>query len=195
MYMKIYIKNMVCIRCKMVVKSVLDQLGLIYLSINIGEVEIILEPTELQLQMLELELNKYGLELMDNKKQILIEKIIQIIVEMIHYEEEVPKTNFSDLLSSKLGYDYTYLANLFSEVTGNNIQHYIIDHKIEHVKELLVYGRLSLSEIAHKMHYSSVAHLSNQFKKVTGFTSNHYKHIRRIPMVQLPAVNLYPALV
>jgi AraC-like DNA-binding protein len=121
---------------------------------------------------------KSGLELMDDKKAVLIEKIKNVIIEMVHYEDELPKTNFSDYLSKKLNYDYTYLANLFSEVQGTTIEKFIISHKIERVKELIIYDELSLSEIAWKMHYSSIAHLSNQFKKITGLTPSHFKGLK-----------------
>lgn len=115
---------------------------------------------------------------MEDKKSIIIERIKNIVVEMVHYADELPKTNFSDFLSKKMDYDYTYLSNLFSEVTGTTIEHYIITHKIERVKELLVYNELTLSEIAWKLHYSSVAHLSNQFKKITGLTPSFFKKIK-----------------
>jgi AraC-like DNA-binding protein len=117
------------------------------------------------------------LKLLDDKKSILIEKIKNVIIEMVHYADELPKQNFSDYISEKLGYDYTYLANTFSEVKGITIQHYIINHKIEKAKELLLYDELNLTEIAYKLNYSSVAHLSNQFKKVTGLSPSFYKQL------------------
>jgi len=126
--------------------------------------------------------------LLDNKKSILIEKIINVIVEMIHYSEEVPKVNYSDFISEKLGYDYTYLSNIFSEVKGITIQQFIIIHKIERVKELLLYDELNLSEISYKLNYSSVAHLSNQFKKVTGLTPSYYKKLKKKRMANLENV-------
>ena len=119
-----------------------------------------------------------GLELIEDKKAVIIEKIKNVIIEMIHYEDEIPKVNFSDYLSSKLNYNYTYLANLFSETEAITIEHYIIMHKIERVKELIVYDDLNLSEIAWKLHYSSVAHLSHQFKKVTGLTPSFFKSLK-----------------
>jgi AraC-like DNA-binding protein len=169
---------MVSIRCKMVVKSELDKLGLKYGMIDLGQVDIKDALTTEQHKLLKQELLKSGLELMDDKKAILIEKIKNIIVEMIHYSEERPKTNFSDYLSNKLNHDYTYLSNLFSEVTGITIEKYIIAHKIERVKELLLYDELSLTEISYILNYSSVAHLSNQFKKVTGLTPTFYKKLK-----------------
>jgi AraC-like DNA-binding protein len=116
--------------------------------------------------------------LMDDKKAVLIEKIKNVITEMIHHSEELPKVNYSAYISEKLDYDYTYLSNLFSEVKGITIQQFIIIHKIEKVKELLFYDELNLTEISYKLHYSSVAHLSNQFKKVTGLTPSDYKHLK-----------------
>ena len=169
---------MVCIRCKMAVKSELDRLGLNYTSLELGEVELNGEfSPELRTQ-LDAGLKKSGLELMDSRKSILIEKIKIIIIELIHYSDYPLKINLSDFLTSKLHYDYTYLANLFSEVQGTTIEHFFIYHKIERVKELLVYDELNLKEIAFKLHYSSVAHLSNQFKKITGLTPSHFKKLK-----------------
>lgn len=176
--MKLYIKYMVSIRCKIVVKAELEKLGLNYGAVELGEVEVKQTLSKKQLAQIKSVLLKSGLELMDDKKAVLIEKIKNVIVELIHYSDELPKTNFSDFLSEKLNYDYTYLANLFSEVQGTTIQQYIILHKIERVKELLVYNELNLTEIASKLHYSSVAHLSNQFKKITGLTPTHFKELR-----------------
>ncbi len=179
---------MVSIRCKMVVKSALSDLGLHYIMVDLGEVEIMEDIAEAQRDQLKTALLKSGLELMDDKKAILIEKIKHVIVEMVHYENEWPKVNFSDYLSEKLHYDYTYLANLFSEVTGTTIEHFIIAHKIERVKELLIYGELNLTQISYKLHYSSVAHLSNQFKKVTGLTPTFFKHLKRKKRIALENV-------
>ena len=176
--MKLYIKYMVSIRCKMLVKAELDKLGLHYGAVELGEVEIRETLSEKQREQIKSALLKSGLELMDDKKSILIEKIKNVIVELIHYSDELPNINFSDFLSEKLHYDYTYLANLFSEVQGTTIQQYVILHKIERVKELLVYDELNLTEIAYKLRYSSVAHLSNQFKKITGLTPTHFKELR-----------------
>jgi AraC-like DNA-binding protein len=176
--MKLYIKYMVCIRCKMVVKSELEKLGLHYKKVDLGEVDIVGEITAQQHDQLKIGLLKSGLELMDDKKAVLIEKIKNVIIEMVHYADEPPKINFSDYLSGKLNYDYSYLSNIFSEVTGITIEHYIIAHKIERVKELLLYDELSLSEISYRLNYSSVAHLSNQFKKVTGLTPSYFKALK-----------------
>ncbi|MCD6063316.1 MAG: helix-turn-helix transcriptional regulator [Flavipsychrobacter sp.] len=176
--MKLLIKNMVSIRCKMIVKSELDNMQLQYTNVELGEVEIREELNPKQYNQLKAALLTYGLELMENKKTIIIEKIKNIIVEMIHYSDNLPETNFSDYLSKKMNYDYNYLSNLFSEVKGITIEQYIIAHKIERVKELLIYDELTLTEIAHKLHYSGVAHLSNQFKKVTGLTPSFFKKMR-----------------
>lgn len=176
--MKLYIKYMVSLRCKMLVKEELKKLGIDCVSVDLGMVEIKDDITDKQLEDFAKNLKKSGLELLDDKRNILVEKIKSVIVEMIHYEDEVPKVNDSDYISEKLGYDYTYLSNTFSEVKGITIQQYIILHKIERVKELLLYDELTLTEIAYKLHYSSVAHLSNQFKKITGLTPTYFKEIK-----------------
>ncbi len=170
---------MVSLRCKMVVKQELKKLGLKYVILDLGSVEVMEDITEEQRHLLKKNLLKSGLELLDDKKSILIEKIKNVITEMIHYTDEVPKVNYSDYLSEKLGYDYTYLANTFSEVKGITIQQYIIIHKIEKIKELLLYDELNLTEISYRLHYSSVAHLSNQFKKITGLTPSFYKQLKQ----------------
>lgn len=177
--MILYIKYMVSLRCKMMVQQELKKLGLHYVVVDLGSVEILEDITPGQHEALKTNLLKSGLELLDDKRSILIEKIKNVIVEMIHYQDELPKTNYSDYIAEKLGYDYTYLSNIFSEVKGINIQQFIIHHKIEKVKELLLYEDLNLTEISYKMHYSSVAHLSNQFKKVTGLTPTYYKKLRQ----------------
>ena len=176
--MKLYIKYMVSIRCKMVVKAELEKLGLTYGVVEFGEVEIAEKISSATREQLKSGLLKSGLELMDDKKAILIEKIKSVIIEMVHYADDKPKTN-SDYLTEKLSYDYTYLANLFSEVTGVTIEYFIIAHKIERVKELLIYDELNLTEISYKLNYSSVAHLSTQFKKVTGLTPSFFKELKK----------------
>jgi AraC-like DNA-binding protein len=176
---------MVSIRCKILVKAELDKLGLHYKSIELGEAEIEEEITPKQWDELNIALKKSGIELMENKKSILIEKIKNIIVELVHYSEEPLEINFSEYLSQKMHQDYTYLANLFSETQGVTIEHFHIIHKIERVKELLVYDELSITEIAWKMHYSSVAHLSNQFKKMTGLTPSFFKKIKNKKRITL----------
>jgi len=162
----------------MVVKAVLEKLGLTYIYVKIGEADIVGDIQPEQIEQLKKELKKAGLILMDSKKSILVEKVKSAIIELVHYTEDQIKVNLSDYLSEKLSYDYTYLANLFSEVKGITIEKFYLTHKIERVKELLVYDELNLSEIAYKMHYSSVAHLSNQFKKYTGLTPTHFKKLK-----------------
>jgi AraC-like DNA-binding protein len=169
---------MISNRCKLAVKEELRKLGLHFVVVDLGEVEIMEEMTSEQHQQLQLGLISAGLELMDDKRAVLIERIINVITEMIHHAEEQPRTNYSDYISEKLNYDYTYLSNLFSEVKGITIQQFIIVHKIEKVKELLLYDELNLTEISYKMNYSSVAHLSNQFKKITGITPSNYKKLK-----------------
>lgn len=170
---------MVCIRCKMIVKDELLKLGLHPTRIELGEADMPDNMNNIQRDLLRTALEKWGLELMDDKKSMLIEKIKKVVIESIHYSDEPLLLNFSNHLSEALHYDYTYLSNLFSEVEGITIEHFIISHKIERVKELLVYDELNLTEIAWKLHYSSVAHLSNQFKKVTGLTPSHFKNLKR----------------
>ena len=162
----------------MVVKEELLKLGLHYTSVELGEAEIIEVISALQRDQIRAALLRSGLELMDDKKSVLIQKIKNVIIELIHYSDEPLAVNFSNFLSQKLDYDYTYLANLFSEVQGITLEKFIIAHKIERVKELLVYNELTLTEIAYRMHYSSVAHLSAQFKKVTGLTPTHFKQLK-----------------
>ncbi len=176
--MKLYIKYMVSLRCKMMVKEELKKMGLRYVTVDLGDVEITQDLTAEQREELKVALSRSGLELMDDPKAMLIEKIKNVIIEMVHYADDLPKTNFSDYLSEKLHYDYTYLANMFSETTGITIEHFMIAHKIEKVKELLLYDELTLTQISYKLHYSSVAHLSNQFKKVTGLTPSFFKKLK-----------------
>jgi len=163
----------------MVVKAELKKLGLHYSIVDLGMVEIYEDLTPEQWQELKSNLLRSGLELLDDKKSILIEKIKSVIIEMIHYSEELPKINYSNHISETLDHDYTYLSNTFSEVKGITIQQYIIYHKIERVKELLLYDELTLTEISYRMQYSSVAHLSNQFKKVTGLSPTFYKQLKQ----------------
>ena len=163
----------------MMVKEELEKLGLHYVMIDLGMVDILENITQEQHDLLKVNLAKSGLELLDDKRSVLIERIKNVIIEMVHYSDELPQVNYSEYISKKLGYDYTYLSNLFSEVKGVTIQHFIIIHKIERVKELLLYGELNLTEISYLMQYSSVAHLSNQFKKVTGLSPTFYKLMQK----------------
>ena len=169
---------MVSTRCKMVVKDELKKLGLHFIVVDLGEVEIMENISSDVRDKLKTALYNSGLELMDDKKAVLIEKIKNVIIDMIHYSDEVPKMNYSDYISEKLQHDYTYLSNIFSEVKGITIQQFIIIHKIERAKELMLYDELNLTEISYKLHYSSVAHLSNQFKKITGLTPSHFKQLK-----------------
>jgi AraC-like DNA-binding protein len=162
----------------MMVREELNKLGLHYVAIELGVIEILEEINQEQRDELKKNLLQSGLELLDDNKSILIEKIKRIVTEMIHYSDELPKGNYSDYISKKLGYDYTYLANTFSEVKGITLQQYIILHKIEKVKELILYDELNLTEISFKLNYSSPAHLSNQFKKITGLTPSFYKKMK-----------------
>ena len=166
---------MVCSRCKMVVKDQLIKFGLNPKNVDLGEVEIEEEVTDQQKNKLNTILQSFGFELIDDKKSRLIEKIKNIIVELVHYSEDRPATNFSEYISKELHHDYHYMSNLFSEVEGTTIEKYFIAQRIEKVKELLKYDELSLSQIADKLGYSSVAYLSNQFKKQTGLTPSFYK--------------------
>ena len=166
----------------MVVRDELEKLGLKPVMVELGEAEVVGTVTPGMHEEIRAALLRSGLELMDDKKSVLIQKIKNVIIESVHYSEEPLTVNFSEYLSQKLSHDYTYLANLFSAVQGTTIEKFLIAHKIEHVKELLVYDELSLTEIAFNMHYSSVAHLSTQFKKVTGLTPSYFrtlKHTRR----------------
>jgi len=172
----------------MAVKEELKKLGLHFIVVDLGEIEIMETLTTEQHDKLKAGLLNSGLELMDDKRAVLIEKIKNVITEMIHYSDEVPKMNYSDFISEKLDYDYTYLSNLFSEIKGITIQQFIIVHKIERAKELLLYDELNLTEISYKLNYSSVAHLSNQFKKVTGLSPTHFKQLkdkRRSPLEEI----------
>ncbi len=169
---------MVSARCKMAVKEELKKLGLHFMLVDLGEVEIMETISLDQRELLKTALHSSGLELMDDKRAVLIEKIKNVIIEMVHHSDEIIKINFSNYLSEKLNHDYTYLANLFSEVQGTTIEQFLISHKIERIKELIIYGELNITEIAWKMNYSSVAHLSNQFKKVTGLSPSHFKQLK-----------------
>jgi AraC-like DNA-binding protein len=183
---------MVSNRCKIVVKEVLKELGLHFIVVDLGEIEIMEEISMEQRAALKIGLLESGLELMDDKKAILIERIRILITEMIHNSDELPITNYSNYISDKIGYDYTYLSNIFSEVKGVTIQQFIIINKIEKIKELINYDELNITEIAWKMNYSSLAHLSNQFKKITGLTPSHFKQLKenkRIPIEDLGNTN------
>ena len=168
---------MVCLRCCMVVRFELEKLGLACIAVEVGMGETDGPVSVDQMKKFKIAMLNAGLELMDDKKNILIEKIKTVIYQMINYSDQPLKINFSYYLSSQLGFEYTYLANVFSEVQGYTIEHFIIMNKVRRVKELIRDKELNLTEISWKMHYSSVAHLSTQFKKVTGITPSHFKHM------------------
>lgn len=173
---------MVSIRCKLIVQQLLERIGISYLSVDFGVVETENQLTCLQADELRESLQLVGLELVENKKNILTDKIKNVIIEMIYSPEEVIKVNYSDFISDKVGYDYNYLSNNFSEITGITIRQYIIQLKIEKVKEMLLFDKLTLTEISHKMNYSSVCHLSSQFKKITGLTPRSFHQMKNREM-------------
>jgi AraC-like DNA-binding protein len=186
--LKLYIKYMVTNQCKMEVKAELKKLGLHFIVVDLGEIEIMEELTVDQRLRLKAVLSGIGYELMDDKRAILIERIMNGVIEMVHNSTEISKFNFSDYLSEKLNHHYTYLSNTFSEVKGITIQQFIIIHKVERIKELLMYNELNLTEISYLLNYSSVAHLSNQFKKITGLSPSQFKLLKdkkRIPREEI----------
>lgn len=176
--MKLYVKNMVCSRCQMMVRAELEKAGIPYSSVKLGEIELQGLTSTLQLRKLNEGLKELGFEIIDDKKSRLIEKIKNEIIKLIHHSDEGIKVNLSNYLSDKLHYDYTYLSNLFSEIEGTTIEKYFINQRIEKIKELLVYDELNLSEISDRLGYSSVAYLSSQFKKITGLTPTHFKALK-----------------
>lgn len=169
---------MACLSCKVFVKDALEELKIVPLRIELGEIETKEDVTNDEKKKLNTMIGKAGLELLENKQGILIEKIREVIVDYVYHTDEKMITNFSDLLSKKLDYNYNYLANFFSEVEATTITQYVISLKIERIKELIMFEELTLSEIAHKLHYSSAAHLSSQFKKITGLTPSHFKTLK-----------------
>lgn len=176
--MKLYIKNMVCNRCIMLVRQELEKLNIQIEEIQLGYARIRGKINRKECYQFNESMKKLDLELITDKKSILIERVKNLIIEMVHYSEELPKVNYSAYMSDKLSLNYTYISNTFSEITGTTIENYIIAHKIERVKELLMYNELSLTQISDQMHYSSVAHLSNQFKKVTGQSPSCFKKLK-----------------
>ncbi len=169
---------MLSARCKMAVKEELKKIGLHFIVVDLGEVEIMEDISAEQREQLKIALSDLGFELMDDKKAVLIERIKNAIKEVVHHANDMVKINYSDFLSEKLGQPYNYLAKLFSDMQGTTIQQYIITHKVERIKELIVYEKLNLTEISNILNYSSVAHLSYQFKKVTGLTPSHFIQLR-----------------
>lgn len=176
--MKIYIKNMACLSCKVVVKEALEELKIEPIKVELGEIETRKELTDAEKEKLNNKIRKVGLEILEGKQAAIIEKIRKVVVDYVYHTEEKIITNFSDYLSKKLNYNYTYLANLFSEVEVSTIEQYVIAMKVERIKELIMFEDMTLTEISYKLHYSSVAHLSAQFKKVTGLTPTHFKRLK-----------------
>lgn len=169
---------MVSLRCKLLVKEMLENVGMKYFRVDLGMVELLESITPEQLKQFSKQIQLSGLELIEDKRSVIIEKVKNIIVEMIHYSDELPKVKFSVFISEKTGYEYNYLSGIFADVMATTIEHYIIAHRIERVKELLLYDELTLTEISYKLNYSSVAHLSNQFKKITGLTPSYFKKMQ-----------------
>lgn len=183
--MKLYIKNMVCSRCKMVVKSVFESMSINPITVELGEVELKNVIQENQKHELLKKLRLIGFDLIDDKKSKTIDKIKTLIIDLVQNKNNDLKTNLSDYISQELHQDYNTLSNLFSEVENTTIEKYFINQKIEKVKELIIYDELSLSEIAYSLNYSSVSHLSNQFKKITGFSPTYFKKIKTIKRKQI----------
>ena len=183
--MKLYIKNVVCSRCKMVVKSVFENMGITPLSVELGEVELKNDIQENQKQELLKSLRAIGFDLIDDKKSKTIDKIKTLIIDLVQNKNNDLKTNLSDYISRELHQDYNTLSNLFSEVENTTIEKYFINQKIEKVKELIIYDELSLSEIAYSLNFSSVSHLSNQFKKITGFSPTYFKNLKSLKRRQI----------
>ncbi|MBK9982684.1 MAG: helix-turn-helix transcriptional regulator [Saprospiraceae bacterium] len=171
---------MLSTRCKMAVKTELRKLGLHFVFVDLGEVEIMENISEEVKEQLRVALHLSGFELMDDKKSVLVQKIKNVIHDMVYHSDEIIKKNFSEFLSEKLTLDYTFLSNLFSAMQGTTIEQYLITHKIERIKDLMIYGDLNMTEISWKMNYSSVAHLSTQFKKVTGLSPTHFKKMKEL---------------
>ncbi|TSJ42071.1 helix-turn-helix domain-containing protein [Fluviicola chungangensis] len=175
--MRLYIKYMISSRCKLVVRNELEKLGIQCVTVDLGIVETLTELSDEELEILRTNLSKSGLELLEDKKRVLVVQMKDAIIDLICNSDEVPNVNYSDYLSEKLGQDYTYLSGIFSEAKGVTVQQFIILKKIERVKELLAMSDMSLAEIAFKLNYSSVAHLSNQFKKNTGLSPSNYREM------------------
>ncbi len=176
--MRLFIKYMVSIRCISAVSAILKECKIQPHNTQLGEIEIPDDVSTEQMKLLDQKLKQAGFELMEDKKAQMIEKTIGVIIDMIHNQEDGPKVNYSDYISEKLHFDYTYISNVFSHIKGITIQQFIIIHKIERIKELIIYNELSISEIAWKLNYSSAAHLSNQFKKITGLTPSSFKALK-----------------
>jgi len=179
--MTLYIKYMVCLRCKLMVMNELKKLGLPYSNVELGVIEFHRDISFQERQDLQESLCELGLDVLEDNKSILVEQIKILVLDSIHHSEEIPITKYSEYISNKLGYDYTYLSNVFSEVKGISIRQYVIINKVERVKELLMYDEFTLTEISYILNYSSVAHLSNQFKKITGLSPSYYRQLEFKP--------------
>lgn len=177
--MKIYIKNMACESCKIFVREALEELEIPIVKVELGEIETKDEISDQEKKQLSSKIKEAGLELLENKQGVLIEKIRQAMIDYVYKSEDRPEIKFSVFLSENLNHNYTYLSNFFSEVEATTIEQYLIALKIERIKELIIFGEHTFSEIAHKLHYSSVAHLSTQFKRVTGLTPSHFKALKK----------------
>ena len=177
--MKLYVKNMACLSCKVVIKDALEELDIQPVKVELGEIETKEDLSEKEKKLLNSKIKTVGLELLENKQGLLIEKIRKAVVDYVYHSEEKENINFSQLLSKKLHYSYGYLANFFSEVEANTIERFVISMKVERIKEMIMFEEFTLTEIAYKLHYSSVAHLSSQFKKVTGLTPSHFKSLKK----------------
>ncbi|MEI3155427.1 MAG: helix-turn-helix domain-containing protein [Odoribacter sp.] len=174
----IFIKNMVCNRCIMVVSEVLKSLEFTPLHVELGKATVHEQLTPNNLEVIKKALEKLGFQLIDDKRQRIIEQIRTAVIELVHYENNLSKLKLSEYLKDKCNYDYSFLSKLFSEVTGNSIERYYIAQKVERIKELLIYGELSISEIANQLQYSSVAHLSTQFRNVTGMSPSKFRLLK-----------------
>lgn len=179
--MIVHIKNMVCVRCKMAVQSVLDGLQISFREIELGRAELNADLSAQQLKQLNEALKHYQLELMDDKKKIMAERVKVLIIELFHSPDANLYERLSDYLSKTLFYDYTYLANVFSETEGTTIERFYIESRVERAKELMVYESMTVTEIAYHLNYSSVSHFSLQFKKVTGQTPSQFKKLCESP--------------
>ena len=176
--MKIYVRNMACESCKIFVKDALDELGISLVRVDLGEIETREDVSDNEKLELNRKIKKAGMELLEKKQGLLIEKIRKVMIDYVNNSDKKPNIKFSVLLSQELNHSYTYLANFFSEVEATTIEQYIISLKIERIKELIIFGEDNFSEIAHKLNYSSAAHLSSQFKKATGLTPSHFKALK-----------------
>lgn len=176
--MKIYVKNMACNSCVIFVKDCLDELKIPIVKVELGEIETKEDVTDDKKKELDNNIHKAGMELIDKKQGVLIEKIKKTMIDYVNNSDEKPNIKFSVLLSQELNHSYTYLSNLFSEVEATTIEQFVIALKIERIKELIIFGEDTFSEIAHKLNYSSSAHLSSQFKKATGLTPSHFKALK-----------------